>query len=892
MYTLPVRVRTDQGLADQLAGAILAEYGEGIIREALDRSGHVTWPDWYRNADTGKIYRPHNDREALAALDTPRHVLLKGGEGSGKLLDVSTPLPTPWGWTTMGEVRPGDFLLGSHGMPVRVLYVSPVKYSEVCYEVVFDDGQTIVADAGHLWTTLTGRRGAKRTTGKRVGRPGLPQNQAKYGPAVVTTEQIRETLTYRNGMTNHSIPLAAPLVLPEAVLPVDPYVLGAWLGDGTARKSEITVGSDDQAFMCSEFERLGYPLKRLRDRQQFAIRAGGGPAAFTRALKALGVWGKDNKHIPARYLRASYPQRLALFQGLMDTDGNINEGGAAEFCTVSPRLAQDFEDLAVGLGIKTKCRPGTVAYTYKGVTERRPRFRFSFHAYIPVFRMPRKAERVKDAGRFSVQRTQRYIVDVRPHESVPCRCVEVDSPDHLYLAGRGMIPTHNTVCGSVKTLERVRRGMNGVICSPDLQHFKKSLWPEFGRWCPWDCVIGAQRERYTRPEWEPQEAFPIVYLNEAGGFSTLYCGGAKESEMEAWEGPNINFAYGDELKRHRSAVWLKTMSGRVRIPGPQGEPPQIWITTTPRKHWLWEYFGPVLATCPDCEEIEIDTPGGAPWACPFCGKTEGIEVRDDWLPFKQECLTITLSTAENAANLSVDYVDQRRSTLSEKEAMVYLDAAWVDLEGGEKYLQSMTWWDSCLETLPPLGERERLVLAVDAATGRAEAISDTFGIVGVTAHPDPTRGRGRNKDLAVRFVQAWQAKAGQKIDFQGTEADPGPERVLRQLCKRYRVVCVAYDPHQLHDMAMRLQRDRVAWMNEFTQGVRRIEADTDLLRLIQEGHIAHDGNRLLRAHLDNADRDLDTAGKKLRMAKRQDRLHIDLAVCLSMAVHQGRELSI
>jgi len=372
----------------------------------------------------------------------------------------------------------------------------------------------------------------------------------------------------------------------------------------------------------------------------------------------------------------------------------------------------------------------------------------------------------------------------------------------------------------------------------------------------------------------------------------LYCGGAQEHEMEAWEGPNISFAYGDELKRHKTAIWLKTLTGRVRIPGPKREPPQLWITTTPRKHWLWEYFGPVQAVCPDCGEIEIDTPAGKPWACPSCGRTEDLEITDDWIAFKRSARTVTLLTADNEPNLSVGFVAQRRMTLTEKEARVYLEAAWEDLAAGEKYLQSMTWWDSCEEQLPPLGTREKLVLALDAATGRTEGIADTFGLVGLTAHPDPARRAGKEKDLAVRFVQAWVAPTGRKIDFQGTEADPGPERVLRALCKRFRVICVVFDPYQLHDMTTRLSRDRVAWFKEFSQGVRRIEADTDLLHLVQAGHIAHDGNKLLRTHLDNADRKLDEDGKKLRIVKRQAGRHVDLAVCLSMAVHQGRELNL
>lgn len=441
----------------------------------------------------------------------------------------------------------------------------------------------------------------------------------------------------------------------------------------------------------------------------------------------------------------------------------------------------------------------------------------------------------------------------RPHHDEEAQAVFSDSPRYVLL--KGGEGGGKSVAGIIKTLNRLRRGMSGVMVSKDFEHFKKSLWPEFRRWCPWDCVVESQRYRQAIT-WEPARTFSLVFHNERGGESVLICGGAKESEIGSWEGPNINFVHMDEMRHHRQPVALKTFDGRVRIPGPGGEPPQMWITTTPRKHWLFEYFGPV-------------------------------KENDPRLAFKREARTVTLLTRDNEPNLEPGFVKKRAQTLTEAEARVLLDAAWEDIEEGQRYLPNMLWWDACKQSLPPLGPKAPVVVALDAATGRTDADSDCFGMLAVSRNPNRP-----DDSVAVRFAQTWRAKAGQKIDFQGTDLNPGPELMLRWLCTNRNVIMVVYDPHQLHDLSMRLRKEGMAWFKELPQGPQRIEADTDLLRLIQERRVAHDGDPELRQHLANADRKLDTESKKLRIVKREDALPVDLAVCLSMAAKEALRLNL
>lgn len=438
----------------------------------------------------------------------------------------------------------------------------------------------------------------------------------------------------------------------------------------------------------------------------------------------------------------------------------------------------------------------------------------------------------------------------KPHHDAEAQAVAADSPRYqLFKGGEG---GGKSVAGIVKSLNRIQRGMSGIMVSPDLPHFKKSLWPEFQRWCPWEQVVPSQQYR-SAFEWSPHEPFALSFQNGA----TLYCGGIEEPM--SWEGGNVSFAHLDEARRMRTAQALKVLDGRVRIAGTDGTPPQLWLTTTPRMNWLYEYFGPQLPS------------GDDPRAA-----------------FKRDAQIVTLHTVDNErdGNLSPGYVHQRRQSLSEQEARVLLEAEWEDIDEADRFLPSMVWWDTLKEALAPVTRNEPMVLAMDAATGRAASVSDCFGMLGVTRHPI------RHNDVAVRFVAKWQAKAGHAIDFQGNEQAPGPEIVVRRLCRELNVVEVCYDPTQLHDMATRLKREGLARFYEFSQASLRAESDKMLYDLITQKRLAHDGNGDLRAHVDNADRKADAQDRKMRIVKREERLKIDLAVCLSMAAFECLRLNL
>jgi replicative DNA helicase len=403
--------------------------------------------------------------ELLSGLQGNALYVVGARPAMGKALALDTPLATPHGWTTMGEVDVGDHVFDEQGQPTRVTYKSPVFTGHDCYEVVFDDGSVIVADADHLWLTWDNRAWkSKRCRDDRALRPpadnprlARDQSARWIEPEVRTTTDIAKSLRVRSQKdqrANHRIPVAAPIECAEDDLPLDPYILGCWLGDGHTGKPRFT---NMDAEIIARFEADGWlmdPREQAGEATTFTIRSpfdhqrdagqGGGRTmlCFTRALRECGLWASKPtvaKHIPTRYLRAAPKQRLALLQGLMDTDGCVVKGQTT--CQISlsnEALISDVRELALSLGYKTgrlrhkASNFGTDVWT------------LNFSAPDPVFRLSRKAEAQRVVDRPNSAPRWRTIVDVRPIASVPTQCITVDSSNHLYLAGREMIPTHNT----------------------------------------------------------------------------------------------------------------------------------------------------------------------------------------------------------------------------------------------------------------------------------------------------------------------------------------------------------------------------------------------------------------------------------------------------------------
>lgn len=394
--------------------------------------------------------------------------LFSGGRGTGKLLALDTPVPTPFGWATMGQLKVGDVVFDEQGRMCNVEAVYD-EMPERAYRLTFSDGTSIEAGGEHQWVTWTH---SDRKTYLRSGGITLPDNWPTWksssgrGPQIRTTDEIVASVTYgKRNDTNHSVPVAGPLQMPEAQLPIDPYLLGLWLGDGSSATSEITCHDDDASFYAEQCAALGegwefarrrhvdkptatYTLgKRLSQRGTDGRMEGNG--SITSRLRSLGILGE--KSVPRQYLWASAEQRLALLQGLMDTDGGWS-GTTVEFCNTNPQLAQSVVLLARSLGQKPVVKESRATLYGKDCG---PKWRVTWRPTVQVFRLPRKAERFQYGGPQASRHVHRMISKVEAIPVKPMRCITVDGPNSMYLAGEAMVPTHNTRAGAEWVLDQV-----------------------------------------------------------------------------------------------------------------------------------------------------------------------------------------------------------------------------------------------------------------------------------------------------------------------------------------------------------------------------------------------------------------------------------------------------
>jgi deoxycytidine triphosphate deaminase len=363
------------------------------------------------------------------------------GRLEGKALALDTPIPTPAGWRTMADLRPGDEVFDEAGLPTAVVAASEVMLGRPCRDVVFSDGQVVTADIGHLWST-------RSKSARKHGGPAKIRTTAEIGRSLRLDKEW-----------NHHVRLADAVHYPTRNLPIDPYVLGAWLGDGTSTAATITCSDDDREVL-DEIARRGYPVHRVAGRMHHRIGATGHSrsprtgryernASLSSMLRNCGLLG--NKHVPAEYLTADIRQRTALLQGLMDTDGHVDDFGRCEFVNTRECLADAVVGLAASLGLRPVKRKKRAML--RGV-DCGPAYQVKFTPDIPVFRLKRKLARQK-AGRFH---TFRAVIGVRPTESRPVKCIKVEAPSGLFLVGPTYIPTHNSSLGRLGLLTHSTAG--------------------------------------------------------------------------------------------------------------------------------------------------------------------------------------------------------------------------------------------------------------------------------------------------------------------------------------------------------------------------------------------------------------------------------------------------
>jgi len=452
--------------------------------------------------------------ELTNGLHGGQMVIIAARPAMGKALAVDTPLPTPSGWTTMAEVQVGDSLLDAHGRPTTVVAATDVMTGRPCYRIEFSDGSSVVADAEHEWEASS--RAARRavsarlperlhfrydlvervvqvaeaaggdedrlvtmselvdevgmefrhvlhSVGREVGhdarivrmvageqrrydwhapawsrtsmltalakRIARPVGTATLHPQHMTTEQMAVDVRLDGRRRNWAIAVADPVQGSARDLVVPPYTLGVWLGDGPRASARISS------------------------------------ADLHTRLRQIGVL--NNKHIPGDYLRASVEQRRALLAGLLDTHGTVHSTGAVQFVVVNRRLADDVRELVTSLGMRCSMVSRTVPGRSRATSAA---YILNFSTAIEVFRLDRQRDLHRLRRREKPTRAQvRYINEITPIAPQPVRCIQVDNPDHLYLATRSMIPTHNSTMGlDLARAASIQHGLCSAIFSLEM----------------------------------------------------------------------------------------------------------------------------------------------------------------------------------------------------------------------------------------------------------------------------------------------------------------------------------------------------------------------------------------------------------------------------------------
>jgi N12 class adenine-specific DNA methylase len=445
------------------ADRLLADYNRrfNCFRPMEPDGSHLTFPGMSPLIEL----RAHQKNAVWRSLIAD-NTLFAHEVGTGKAQPLDAKILTPTGWTRMGDIKLGDEVITQSGKPTRVTGVYPQGEKDI-YKVVFSDGSSTECCDEHLWLTQTYRERCQSINHKRFGKSEWTCAQ----PKVRTLAEIRETLVSDHlGAKNHSIPMVDAVQFDKRSVPLDPYTLGVLLGDGSMSSNTVTFSSQDPEIADSLVLPANTELRPVKNSKcpTWAFRMvklkGFGvnkqPNPVVEILNSLGLMGRNSytKFIPKDYIYNTVENRVALLQGLMDTDGTVDKKGTSTyFHTVSKDLSDGLVELVQSLGGLVRVTQKIPTYTYKG-EKRKGGLAYvlciSLPGHIQPFRLERKATKVKPKTR---NRPVRYIVDIVPTGKKEAQCISVEDPSHLYVTD-DFIVTHNTYTMIASLMEMRRLG--------------------------------------------------------------------------------------------------------------------------------------------------------------------------------------------------------------------------------------------------------------------------------------------------------------------------------------------------------------------------------------------------------------------------------------------------
>ena len=375
---------------------------------------------------------------AYLVAPTPLAKFIGIQTGKGKSLALSELIKIPDGWKRMGDMVIGDEVIAKDGSTSIVTGVYPQEEKQL-YKVAFADGREIECCGEHLWRVYY----VNTTPHKRW--------------RVVNTLEVLRLISMPNPRVY--IDLCDSQDNGDIELPIDPYLLGVILGVGCISQNTPNITTPDQ-FIVDEVNKVLPESHTLKQYQKpgstcptYGINKGGQKQNVVQSSLVdldLARSLSHTKFIPALYLHASRSQRLALLQGLMDTDGTVNTiatGGAVSYSTVSPNLAKNVQYLVWSLGGIASISERHTSYTYQGEKKLgRTSYDINIRYKKPseLFRLPKKKERTNDDNQYAKDLKLR-VMSVKPTKVERSQCISIAHPDRLYVT-TNFVVTHNTYC--------------------------------------------------------------------------------------------------------------------------------------------------------------------------------------------------------------------------------------------------------------------------------------------------------------------------------------------------------------------------------------------------------------------------------------------------------------
>ncbi len=416
---------------------------------SLDEDGDII-----ADFDPGHPFYCNIDRYILdvawKADMTTQDVSLMGGRGIGKAIDLDELVATLEGYKRMGDITITDKVFGKNGKAIDILAIYDHEDKEM-YNVELADGRSVIVCDEHLWGVYDHKQKVtlddRYKPTKRYPKGKLKRSRGVY-KTLTTKEIIDEGLTYSDREDNRwFIPMQEAAEFKGESYHIDPYVLGALIGDGCfSNKYTPSFTSADQEIVDTMTERLklvGCNLNTRSGKYEYGVVGNGYNNSIATELTRLGLNGTKSydKFIPNEYLIGSISQRMDLLKGLMDTDGYCSKGGTPQYCTVSDKLKDDFIQLCSSLGIRTS------AVHKKTNSNFGAAWTITLRTNTVVFNLSRKISRQKPipGNKWASNTHSRVpIVNIEYVGKRDARCITVDSEDHLFQVTNNHIVTHNS----------------------------------------------------------------------------------------------------------------------------------------------------------------------------------------------------------------------------------------------------------------------------------------------------------------------------------------------------------------------------------------------------------------------------------------------------------------